>query len=385
MSLPSRLTRAVRSGIATDPGHRDVIPPVHLSTNFAFEGIDGRPDHDYSRSGNPTRDVLADALATLEGGASAVATSSGMAAVTTLVMSVVGPGGRVIAPHDAYGGSLRLFRTLAARGWFTLDVVDLTDTDAATAHIAGTSPDLVWVETPSNPLLRITDIAAVADATRAAGGHVAVDNTFCTPLLQRPLELGAHSVVHSTTKYVNGHSDVIGGAVVAGEAGLGEELAVTANSLGTTAGAFDSWLTMRGLRTLPARMRVHQDNAAVIVDALSRHRGVRAVHHPGLPDHPGHDLAARQQSGFGAMLSFELRDRSAVDRALEGLTCFTLAESLGGTESLVCHPATMTHASMSPEAQAAAGITDGLIRMSVGLEEADDLVADLLEALDRAA
>lgn len=382
---PSRLTRAVRSGIATESHHRDVTPPIHLSTNYVFDGLEGRPANDYSRSGNPTRDVLADALATLEGGARAVVTSSGMAAVNVVLVALTRPGVRVVVPHDSYGGSLRLFRRLADRGWFDLDVVDLTDTAAATEHIAAARPGLVWVETPSNPLLRITDIAAVAEATRAVGGQTAVDNTFCTPLLQRPLELGADVVVHSTTKYVNGHSDVIGGAVVAADRDLGDELAGVANTVGATAGAFDAWLAMRGLRTLPVRMRAHQENTAAVVEALSGHPAVRAVHYPGLDDHPGHALAARQQAGFGAMLSFELADRAAVDRLLDGLTCFTLAESLGGTESLICHPSTMTHASMSPAAQAQAGFGAGLLRVSVGLEEAGDLVADLRAGLDRAA
>ncbi|GAB3704964.1 cystathionine gamma-synthase [Mariniluteicoccus flavus] len=380
----SPLTRAVRSGIASEKEFGDVTPPIHLSTNYVFDGLGGKPAYDYSRAGNPTRDVLADALATLEGGARAVVTSSGMAAVNVVVVATVRPGGRVVVPHDCYGGTLRLFRRLSERGWFDLDVVDLTQTENAVAHITESRPALVWIETPSNPLMRVTDVAAITNATRESGGLSAVDNTFCTPLLQRPLELGADLVVHSTTKYINGHSDVIGGAIVAKNPELGDDVAAMANTVGATGGAFDSWLTMRGLRTLPARMRVHQDNTLAVVEALQGHDAVTALHFPGLPDHPGHDLASRQQDGFGAMVSFEVADRAALDRFLDGLSCFTLAESLGGTESLVCNPGTMTHASMSPVDQAAAGLTEGLVRVSVGLEEAGDLVADLLAGLDRA-
>lgn len=380
----SRLTRGLRTGIDTDTAHGAVVPPMYLSSNFSFEGLGMGRTYDYSRSGNPTRDQLADALATLEGGFGAVVTSSGMSAVT-LVALALGSGGTIVIPHDCYGGTWRLFTHLAARGLIRLETIDFTDT-AQLAGLGDLHPDVVWLETPSNPLLRITDIAEAARVAHAAGALVVADNTFCSPLLQRPLALGADVVVHSTTKYINGHSDVVGGAVVAGSEELQEKLAFWANTLGVTGAPFDSYLTLRGVRTLSARMRVHLENARAVVDLLTSHPAVSAVHYPGLPDHPGHELASRQQEDFGAIVSFELAGgRDAVARAVQGLRCFTLAESLGGIESLVAHPASMTHASMTPEAQEQAGITEGLLRLSVGIEGATDLVNDLREALDRSA
>ncbi|MDE1899799.1 MAG: PLP-dependent transferase, partial [Xanthomonadaceae bacterium] len=262
---------------------------------------------------------------------------------------------------------------------------DLTDARALAAGLAD-RPALVWIETPSNPLLRITDIRHVAQAAHAVGAEVVVDNTFLSPVLQQPLQLGADLVVHSTTKYLNGHSDVVGGAVVARTPERAQPLAWWANCLGLTGAPFDSWLTLRGLRTLGARMRAHQENAARIADLLAAHPAVAALYYPGLPAHPGHALAARQQRGFGAMLSFELRGGEAAIRALlDGLSCYSLAESLGGVESLIAHPATMTHAAMTPEARRAAGIADGLLRLSIGIEDTDDLVRDLAAGLARAA
>ena len=375
-------TRAVRAGIATDREHGAVVPPLHLSTTFTFDGFGRKRTYDYTRSGNPTRDHLTSALAELEGGAGAVATSSGMSAVA-LVLQLVRPDERVLAPHDCYGGTHRLLRSLAAKGHFDVTFADLTSPDAP-EHIRAIAPKLLWIETPSNPLLRITDISAAVAAARDAGAIVVVDNTFLSPALQRPLELGADIVVHSTTKYLNGHSDVVGGAVVARDAALHEELAWWANCLGLTGSPFDAWLTLRGIRTLHARIAVHEANGREVVAALVAHPAVSRVHHPSLPAHPGHSLAGRQQAGYGAMVSFELRyGVPAVRRFVRGIRLFSLAESLGGVESLVAHPATMTHASMSPEARAEAGIPDTLLRLSVGIEAAADLTADLTRALDR--
>ena len=381
-SCQATATRAVRAGIATDHEHGAVVPPIHLSSTFSFAGFGQPRTFDYTRSGNPTRSQLADALADLEGGACAVVTSTGMSAVT-LVLQLVQPGDLVIAAHDCYGGTQRLLRSLAARGHFDVVFVDLTAADATARIAASRPPRLVWVETPSNPLLRITDIRRVAAAAHAAGALVVVDNTFLSPALQQPIALGADIVVHSTTKYLNGHSDVVGGAVIARDAAVGAELGWWANCLGITGAPFDSYLTLRGVRTLFPRIATHVANAERVVEALGAHEAVARVHYPGLATHPGHRTAAAQQSGFGAMVSFELHGGVAAVKALVGrLGCFTLAESLGGVESLVAHPATMTHASMDAAARAAAGIGDSLLRLSVGIEHADDLVRDLTDALD---
>ena len=376
-------TRAVRAGIETDHQHGAVVPPLHLSTNFAFAGFNEKRAYDYSRSGNPTRDLLADALADLERGAGAVVTASGMAAVA-LALELVPAGGRVLAAHDCYGGTWRLLEAWAGKGRFEVRFADLTDPGALAAGLAE-KPALVWVETPSNPLLRITDIRHVAQAARAAGALCVVDNTFLSPALQQPLTLGADVVVHSTTKYINGHSDVVGGAVIAREPEVAEKLKWWGNCLGLTGAPFDSWLTLRGLRTLSARLRAHQENAAALADLLDEHPAVARVFYPGLASHPQHALAKRQQSGFGAMLSFELAGgEDAVRAFLDGLRCITLAESLGGVESLIAHPATMTHAAMAPEARRAAGISDTLLRLSVGIEDLADLSRHLRAALARA-
>lgn len=381
----SRITRAMRAGIDSDTAFGAVIPPIHLSTNYSFAGFDQQRAHDYSRGANPTRDVLAEALTTLEGGSGTVVCSSGMAAITTVVLALLTPSDTLAVPHDAYGGSWRLFHRLAERGHFQVDTIDFTDTAAACAALTRSEPALVWLETPSNPLLGITDLAPVIAAAHSVGAKVVVDNTFLTPLLQRPLEHGADAVIHSTTKYLNGHSDVIAGAIVSADEPLFELFDYWAKTIGSTGSAFDSWLVLRGLRSLHTRMRTHQENAVAVVAALVAHPAVRRVHYPGLPDHPGHETAKRQQDGFGGMVSLELAGTPAVRAFLDGLRCFTLAESLGGTESLVSHPVTMTHASMSPAALAAAGLHDGTLRLSVGLEDGADLVADLLAALDRAA
>ncbi|MCC6669422.1 MAG: cystathionine gamma-synthase [Planctomycetes bacterium] len=377
-------TAAVRAGVERDAAHGAVMPPLHLAANFAFAGLGAKRAYDYTRTGNPTRDLLGEALAELEGGAGAVVTASGMAAIT-LVAQLLAPGDLVLVPHDGYGGTFRLFRALDAKGQFRVRFVDQGDPAALRAALAA-GPRMVWIETPSNPLLRVVDVAAVAAAAHAAGALVVADNTFLSPLLQQPLALGADIVVHSTTKYVNGHSDVVGGAVIARDPALVATLAWWGNALGLTGAPFDAWLALRGLRTLHVRLREQERNARALARRLAAHPAVAAVHYPGLPSHPGHVLARRQQRGFGAMLAFELHGGMPAVRAfLDGLACFTLAESLGGVESLVAHPATMTHAAMDAQARRAAGIGDALLRLSVGIEALADLGADLAAGLARAA
>ena len=379
----STATRAVRAAIESDEQHGAVVPPLHLSTNFSFRAFGEKRAYDYTRSGNPTRDALGEALAALEGGSGAVVTSSGMAALT-LVTQLLEPGDLLVAPHDCYGGTFRLFSSLARKGHFELAFVDQTDVDALAAACAR-KPRLILVETPSNPLLRIVDIAAVAELAGSCGALLAVDNTFLSPALQQPISLGADLVIHSTTKYINGHSDVVGGCVVAATQELSEELTWWANCLGITGAPFDAFLTLRGIRTLNVRVREHEATASLLANILNEHDGVRRVYYPGLESHPGHELAKRQQSGFGGMLSFELDGGEvAVKSFVETLELFSLAESLGGVESLVCHPPTMTHAAVTPEALRNAGIRSNLVRLSVGLESAEDLVADVLNALEAA-
>jgi cystathionine gamma-synthase len=377
-------TRSVRAGLESDALHGSVVPPIYLSTNFAFEKYGKPRKYDYTRSGNPTRDQLGEALADLEGGAGAVVTCTGLSAIT-LILATLSGRARVIAPHDCYGGTYRLLAALHAQGNLVVDFVDQSDAAALRAALER-GAGLVWIETPSNPLLRVVDIRAIADAAHAAGALVVVDNTFLSPIWQQPLALGADMVMHSTTKYLNGHSDVVGGAVIAATAELHGNLAWWANAIGVTGAPFDSFMTLRGVRTLHARMRVHAENTAAVVDYLAKQSGVERVYYPGLPDHPGHDIARRQQSGFGAMLSFELKGgEAAVEEFLSGLECFTLAESLGGVESLISHPVSMTHAGMEESARLRAGIGPGLLRVSVGIEDPADLVADLAAGLERAA
>jgi cystathionine gamma-synthase len=381
MSNDSPKTRAVRAALDTDTQFGAVVPPIHLTSTFSFVGYGEKRTYDYSRSGNPTRDALAGALADLEGGAGAVVTGSGMAAVG-LVTQLLRPGQVAVVPHDCYGGTYRLFNALRERGSLDVRFVDFQQADALAA-VFEVGPALVWVETPSNPLLRIVDIAAVARAAHAVGALVVADNTFLSPVWQQPLALEADIVVHSTTKYLNGHSDVVGGAVIAATAQLHERLAWWANCIGVTGAPFDSYLTLRGLRTLHARMRAHGENAAAVVRLLTDHPAVARVYYPGLESHPGHAVARKQQQGFGAMVSFELRGGIPEVRAfVDALRLFSLAESLGGVESLVAHPASMTHAAMDATARERAGISDALVRLSVGIEEAADLAADLARALD---
>ncbi len=380
----SQLGRGLRTGFDTDPRYQSIIPPIYPGTNFAFSGLGESPQYEYSRAGNPTRDLLGQAIATLEGGVGAVVTASGLAALTTVFAAMVPQGGRIIAPHDCYGGTWRLLNHLSDRGFCRVDYVNQTDPDALAAALQ-TPADLCLIETPSNPLLRLVDLEVTVAATRAAGVLTLADNTFCSPVRQRPIEFGCELVLHSTTKFINGHSDVVGGAIVATTDQMTEQISHWANVMGVTGSAFDAWLTLRGLRTLDARVRVHDANAEQLVAALLDHPAVEQVYWPGLPDHPGHQIAARQQASFGSMVSFELSGGADAAQAFcRGLRIFNLAESLGGVESLVAHPASMTHAAMDPATQLAAGISPALLRLSVGIEPVADLLADLTEALDRA-
>ncbi|MDO6706244.1 O-succinylhomoserine (thiol)-lyase [Photobacterium sp. 1_MG-2023] len=378
-------TIAVRSGIETDQQFRAVVPPIYLTSTYGFPELGTLPQYDYSRSGNPTRNLLAETLADLEGGAGGVVTSCGTAAINLLATAQLGPGDLVVAPHDCYGGTYRLFNTRAGKGDFQVLFVDQGNPEALAEALAK-QPKLVWVETPSNPLLRVIDVAQLCEQAHAAGALVAVDNTFLSPALQQPISLGADFVVHSTTKYINGHSDVVGGVLIAKDSEHAEQLSWWANCIGATGAPFDAYLTLRGVRTLVPRMRLHEENSARLLAYLQTQPLVGQIYHPSLADHPGHDIAAKQQQGFGSMLSFELAgDMKQLEVFVATLKLFSLAESLGGTESLIAHPASMTHRAMSDEAQLAAGLLPSLLRLSVGLEDADDLIADLDQAFAKAA
>ena len=380
----SIVTRSVRAGVGSDASHGAVIPPIHLSTNYVFDSPGVYERYDYARTANPTRDLTAEAIAELEGGCGAVVTSSGMSAMVAATR-LLSADDLILVPRDCYGGSYRLFTAEAARGAYRVEFVDPWRPESLeTARRL--RPRIIWIETPSNPHLRITDIAEWSRLAREIGALCVADNTFLSPVNQRPLELGADLVVHSTTKFLNGHSDVVGGAVVAADHALLDEVAWWTNAMGLCGGAFDAYLTLRGIRTLHARTRVHEENALRVVEALARSDAVERVNHPSLPSHPGHEIARRQQSGWGSLVSFDLTGgRAAAEAFVDGMTHFSLAESLGGVESLVTHPWTMTHASIDESAREAAGIGQGLLRLSVGIEAAEDLVADLERALDRAA
>ncbi|WP_394550185.1 cystathionine gamma-synthase [Pantoea sp. SGAir0180] len=378
-------TIAVRSGLNDDEQYGCVVPPIHLSSTYNFHDFNEPRAHDYSRRGNPTRDVVQRALAELEGGAGAVLTNTGMSAIHLVTTVFLKPGDLLVAPHDCYGGSYRLFDSLSKRGAYRVKFVDQGDSAALQAAL-DEKPQLVLVESPSNPLLRVVDIAAICDAARKVGAVSVVDNTFMSPTLQNPLALGADLVIHSCTKYLNGHSDVVAGAVIAKDPQVATDLAWWANNIGVTGSAFDSYLLLRGMRTLGPRMAAAQRNALEIIAYLKQQPLVKKLYHPSLPENAGHEVAARQQRGFGAMLSFELDgDEARLRRFLKALELFTLAESLGGVESLISHTATMTHAGMSAEARAAAGISETLLRISVGIEDHEDLIADLDNAFRIAA
>ncbi len=376
-------TVAVRTGIETDSQHQAVVPPIYLSTNYSFSGLGDVPQYDYTRSGNPNRGILEQALSELESGCGAVVTNCGTSALNLWVSAFAAPDDLIIAPHDCYGGTYRLLNTRAQKGDFDVLFVDQSDEaamDSAFAH----RPKLVLLETPSNPLVRVADIQEMTKKAHAAGALVAVDNTFLTPVYQRPIELGADFVIHSTTKYINGHSDVIGGVIISKTEQHTEELAWWGNCIGATGTPFDSYMTLRGLRTLGARMRVHEENAEKILQFLLKQELVSTIYYPGLPQHPGHDIAKKQQSGFGAMLSFEFNATiSELKLFINELKLFSLAESLGGVESLICHPASMTHRAMGEEALREAGISHTLLRLSVGLEDSCDLIKDLDNAFNK--
>jgi len=383
-STVSKATSAVRASIESDTQHGAVVPPLHLSSNYSFAALGEPRQYDYTRSGNPTRDALGDALTELEGGAGATITASGMGALTVLTQ-FLRPGDTIIAPHDCYGGTYRLFEQQSAKGLFDVEFVNQTDLAALREACENLAPKIILTESPSNPVLRISDLAAIREIADVCGALFAVDNTFLSPALQNPIEFGADLVIHSTTKYINGHSDVVGGAIIAATAELAEQCAYWANVIGVTGAPFDSFMTLRGIRTLHPRIRQHEESAALIASILDEQENVERVYYPGLETHPGHAIAKRQQRGFGGMVSFEISGGEAAVRAFVGnLKYFSLAESLGGVESLVCHPASMTHAPVSEERKAAAGVTTTLLRLSIGLESAEDLVEDLLVALEAA-
>ncbi len=377
-------TRAVHVGSEPDPQTGAVVPPIHLATTYAQAGVGLHRGFEYSRSDNPTRRALETCLASLEGAAHAFAFASGLAASSTVLLSLLRAGDHVVLGDDVYGGTYRLLtRVLAGFGVETTSVD--TRSVAAVAAALRDRTRLVWLETPTNPLLRLCDIAAVAATAHRRGVRVLVDNTFATPYLQRPLSLGADLVLHSATKYLGGHSDVVGGAVMTSDPGLAEGLRFHQNAVGAVPSPFDCWLVLRGLKTLSLRMRQQTAGAAQVAAFLTDHPAVRAVHYPGLASHPQHDLARRQMIDFGGMVSFEVGDERTAFAVLAALRVFTLAESLGAVESLAEHPARMTHASVPAELRDVVGVGGGLIRLSVGVEDVEDLIADLDRALDVAA
>ncbi|HGS5000659.1 TPA: O-succinylhomoserine (thiol)-lyase [Vibrio parahaemolyticus] len=385
MSTRKPATIAVRTGIESDSQYHAVVPPIYLSTNYGFPAFSEVPKYDYTRSGNPNRGLLESALSELESGKGAVVTNCGTSALNLWVSAFLGPDDLIVAPHDCYGGTYRLFNTRANKGDFKVQFVDQSDEQALEAALAK-KPKLILLETPSNPLVRVVDIAAVCEKAKQVGALVAVDNTFLTPVYQKPLDLGADFVIHSTTKYINGHSDVIGGVVITKTEAHAEELAWWGNCIGATGTPFDSYMTLRGIRTLGARMRVHEESSQHVLNYLQQQALVAKIYHPSLPDHPGHEIAKKQQSGFGSMLSFEFAGSfEQLKVFVKELELFSLAESLGGVESLICHPASMTHRAMGEEALAEAGVSHQLLRLSVGLEDAQDLIADLDQAFVKAA
>ncbi|NTU52411.1 MAG: PLP-dependent transferase [Chlorobiaceae bacterium] len=373
-------TDTIHAGVAPDKAYGAIMTPIYQSSTFVFEDVGKHRGFDYTRSGNPTRKALEDNLAALEGCSCAVAVTTGMSAVAT-VMHLFQSGDEVICTDDCYGGTARLLSTIEEHFNIRIHFISLRDADGIKAHI-NEKTKAVWIETPSNPLLNLIDIAAVTAIAREHQLLSIVDNTFLSPYFQQPFRLGADIVVHSTTKYLNGHSDVVGGAILSNEPGLDQRLKYLVNALGTCAQPFDCWLVLRGIKTLVPRMKEHERNARIVADFLDGHPRVRRVFYPGLATHPQHELAKRQQRGFGGMVSFELDGGGAeIEHLLRSTRLFALAESLGGVESLIEHPATMSHASMDREHRLAAGINDSVIRLSVGIEDPDDLVADLRQAL----
>jgi cystathionine gamma-synthase len=373
-------TAAIHAGQEADPRTGAVVTPIYQVSTFKQDGVGGlRAGYEYARSGNPTRDALEECLAALENGTRAFATSSGLAAEDLLLRTVLRPGDHLVVPIDAYGGSYRLFAKVLAPWGIEHTAVDQSDLAAVRAAIIPGKTKVIWTETPTNPLLSISDISALAKIAHEASALLVVDNTFASPYLQQPLVLGADAVVHSTTKYLGGHSDVVGGAIVVKDSNLADEIAYNHNAMGPVAGPFDAWLVLRGAKTLAVRMDRHCENARAVAEFLSKHDRVAEVRYPGLVTHPGHEIAKRQMRDFGGMVSF--RVRGGIEAALQvckRVELFTLAESLGGVESLIEHPGKMTHASVTGSALE---VPDDLIRLSVGLEHKDDLIADLAMAL----
>lgn len=375
-------TRAIHVGQEFDPTTGAIIPPIYQTSTFVQDGIGGlRGGYEYSRGGNPTRTSLETLLASLEGGVSALSFASGLAAEDALLRAVLKPGDHVVLGNDAYGGTHRLINRIHGAWEVRNTTVDLADLDAVRAALAVDRTRVLWIETPSNPLMKISDLAALAELGHAAGALVVVDNTFASPALQQPLSFGADVVVHSTTKYLGGHSDVLGGALVFADAGLAEKAQFIQFAAGAVSSPMDAWLTVRGIKTLAVRMQRHSENAQAIAEALVGRPGIDAVYYPGLPTHPGHELAARQMSGFGGMLSVALSGGAAAARRFaESTEVFQLAESLGGVESLIGYPSEMTHASVrGTELE----VPDNVIRLSVGIEDVADLLADVERALGR--
>jgi cystathionine gamma-synthase len=373
-------TRCVHTGVYKDGAYNSVTTPIYPSSTFAWDDLATNRGFDYTRSGNPTRKALEENIAALEGGIDCKAVCTGMAAVATS-MQLFDVSSHIIAGHDIYGGTYRLFASYLAKQGYEFSFVDMREPNNIRQAIRPNTRG-IWIETPSNPLLNIVDIAAVAEIAQRSGLTTVADNTFLSPYLQRPLELGVDVVMHSTTKYLNGHSDVVGGCVVTKHEAHRDRIAAVVNAYGQGCSPFDAWLVLRGVKTLGPRMEAHQRGAQAVAEMLATHPAVERVYYPGLPTHPQHALAKRQQRGFGAMLSFDIRGgRPAVEAFLKRLSLFTLAESLGGVESLIEYPETMSHASMTLEARREAGISESTLRVSVGIEDAEDLVTDMRQAL----
>lgn len=374
-------TRCVHTGVHKDQQFNSVITPIYPTSTFYWNDLTTNSGYDYTRSGNPTRDALNENLAALEGGVGCSTTSTGMSAIHC-AMALFNPGDHVVAPADLYGGTFRLFDRFLTEKGLQFSFVDMTRLNDVSAAIRPNTR-CVWIETPSNPMMKVIDLSGVVEIARQQKAVTICDNTFLSPYLQRPLEFGVDVVMHSTTKYINGHSDVVGGAVISRDRETADRIAWICNALGLACSPFDAWLVLRGVKTLGCRMEAQQASAMKIARFLNDHPLVERVYYPGLESHPQHELAKQQQKGFGAMLSFDVRDgRPVAEKVCINSKLFDVAESLGGIESLISFPVTMSHASMTPEARAAAGITEKTVRVSVGLEHSDDLIADLKQALE---
>ncbi|HVJ66539.1 MAG TPA: PLP-dependent aspartate aminotransferase family protein [Caulifigura sp.] len=374
-------TRCVHTGVRKDNAYDSAITPIYPSSTFGWSDLKTNKGYEYTRSGNPTRRALEENLAALEGGIDCRATSTGMAAIAT-VMHMFKAGDHIIAGHDIYGGTYRLFEAVYSQFGIQVEFVNQQNLDSVRKAVKPNTK-AIWIETPSNPLLNLVDIAGLVELAKKANAITVADNTFLSPYLQRPFEFGVDIVIHSTTKYLNGHSDVVGGAVITRHKEHAEKIGYLVNSLGTPCSPFDAWLVLRGLKTLAPRMEVHQKNAMALARFLEKHPKIERVYYPGLESHPQHALAKKQQKGFGAMVTADIKgNRATAEKAMTSLKVFSLAESLGGVESLVAYPDTMSHASMTEESRRAAGISERTMRLSVGIEHVDDLIADWKQALE---